>query len=382
MKLSTFITDATPQIVGDWERFARTCIPAASAMDLEQRRDHLGQMLRAIALEMDSPQTKGEQCSKSKGTADANPANVSGAHSHGTERAQNGYTPGQMVAEFRALRASVLRRWADTQDTFGRDTTEDITRFNEAIDQALAESMATYAEEVERAKDLFLGVLGHDLRNPIGAIMMSAVVLMRAEGPDWPNAHTASRILGSCTRMDGIVRDLLDFTRTRLGSGIPVVLAEMNMEDVCRQTVDEIAAFHPESTVRFTAIGELRGQWDVGRIGQVLSNLVGNAYQHGREGTPIEVTATGKAEDVVLTVHNQGAAMDKAQSQSIFSPFRQLDPRNQKSAGHSVGLGLYIAQAIVLAHQGSIEVSSDETGTTFTVRLPRTAASSPDAICP
>jgi signal transduction histidine kinase len=369
VRIAQFITANSKRIVSEWAEFARTCDPA---MDLEQRRDHVEGMLKAIAIDLGTPQTKGEQREKAKGHEDAHVDSDTAATAHGTDRAAIGYTPVEMVSEFRALRASVLRLWSEAQTEFDRASVDDVTRFNEAIDQLLAESITRYAQDVDSSKDLFIGVLGHDLRNPLGAIMMSATVMMTQEGPDWPHLKTVSRILRSGTRMDEIIGDLLDFTRTRLGSGIPVVRAEMDMETVCRQTVDEITAFHPGCVVHFEASGPLRGEWDTGRIGQALSNLVGNACQHGLENAPIEVTLRGEPDQVVLTVHNKGPVIAKRDLQDIFNPFRQLDPGRAKSKNpSSLGLGLYIVQAIVTAHQGTIDVESTERGTTFMVRLPR-----------
>lgn len=372
MRLSQFILSASERIISEWEMFARSCLPAANVMDLEQRRDHLAGMLKTIAIDLDTPQTKHEQREKSIGNDDAHVDSNTAANAHGTDRAANGYTPEQMVSEFRALRASILRLWSEAQSEFNRANLQEVTRFNEAIDQLLAESIAKYAQDVDRLKDLFLGVLGHDLRNPLGAIMMSATVMITKEGPAWPHLKTASRILSSGTRMDGLISDLLDFTRSRLGAGIPVVRAEMDLETTCHQTVEEIAAFYPRCIVKFEATGALDGRWDSARIAQALSNLLGNAYQHGSETDPIEVTVRGEPDRVVLMVHNKGPAIPKVHLQDIFNPFRQLDPRRAKSKNlGNVGLGLYIVQAIVTAHQGTIDVESTEHGTTFTICLPR-----------
>ncbi|HEY6561625.1 MAG TPA: HAMP domain-containing sensor histidine kinase [Polyangiaceae bacterium] len=369
VRLAEFIVASRKQIVSEWEQFARTCV---SGMELEERRDHVEEMLKAIALDLDTLQTKHEQAEKSKGRDDEHVDTRSAATSHGTDRAASGYTQAKMVAEFRALRASVLRLWAEAQDEFNRENLQEVTRFNESIDQLLAESIARYAQEVERSKELFLGVLGHDLRNPLGAIMMSASLMISREGPDWLHLKTASRMLSSGTRMLAMIDDLLDFTRSRLGTGIPVVRADMDMETTCRQTVDEIIAFHPRCIVHFEASGELRGQWDSGRIGQALSNVVGNAFQHGSADVPVEVSVRGEAASVVLTVHNKGPAIAKNELLDIFNPFRQLETAGTKKRNlRSAGLGLYIAQAIVTAHQGTIDVESSENGTTFTVRLPR-----------
>jgi len=368
VKLSQFITESRERIIAEWEVFARSCLPAADAMDLEQRRDHVAGMLKAISKDLETPQTKHEQREKATGNEDAGADSYTASNAHGTDRAASGYTAAQMVSEFRALRASILRLWAEAENDFNRANLAEVTRFNEAIDQLLAESITKYAQDVDRVKDLFLGVLGHDLRNPLGAIMMSATLLMTKEGPEWPHARTAARILTSGTRMEGLIGDLLDFTRARMGAGIPITRSDADLEVACRRTVDEIAAFHPACIMTFQAAGELRGQWDGARIAQALSNLLGNAVQHGAPNRPIAVTLRGEADRVVLSVHNEGRAIPKRHLQDIFDPFRQLDPGRAKS---NVGLGLYIVQAIAVAHGGTVDVESSDAGTTFTIRLPR-----------
>lgn len=372
--LSQFIVANTKQIVADWEAFARGALPDGS---VEERRDHIEGMLEAIALDLDQPQTKKEQAAKSRGQDDSRIGTDTAANAHGIDRAADGYSPVEMVSEFRALRASVLRHWSESGATFSVKNREDVARFNEAIDQLLAESICTYAHDIDKAKDLFLGVLGHDLRNPLGAITATAAVMIRKEGPEWPHLRNAARILASATRMDAMISYLVDFTRTRLGSGIPLVRVDTDLEKVCRHAVDEITAFHPKCVVRFEARGGLRGQWDSERIAQTVSNLVGNAYQHGLEDEPIEVSLHGNTDEVVLTVRNQGPVIPKSQLKEMFNPFRQLEPRHSKAKeARSLGLGLYIVQGIVRAHHGSVDVASTKSGTTFTVRLPRTIAPS------
>ena len=368
MKLSQFITESSERIIAEWEVFARSCLPAANVMDLDQRRDHVAGMLKAISRDLETPQTKREQSEKAVGNDDADVDSHTASSAHGTDRAASGYTVGQMVSEFRALRASVLRLWAEAQSDFDRANLAEVTRFNEAIDQLLAESIAKYAKDVDRLKDLFLGVLGHDLRNPLGAIMMSATVIMTKEGPEWEHSKTAARILTSGTRMEGLIGDLLDFTRARMGAGIPIARTEVDLEAECRKTVEEIAAFYPACSVSFEATGELRGEWDGARVAQALSNLLGNAVQHGTPRGPITVTLRGEAEGVALSVHNEGRPIPQRHLQDIFNPFRQLDPGHAKT---NIGLGLYIVQAIAVAHGGTVDVESSEDGTTFTIRLPR-----------
>ncbi len=369
MRLAAFIRGNRTKIVAEWAEFARGVVPG---MNLEELRDHVVGMLDAVAIDLDTPQSKQEQTDKSKGPDAGEPAPNTAASAHGFDRASFGYTPGQMMAEFRALRASVLRLWSAVQTEFSRDDLEDVTRFNEAIDQLLAESVATYTLDVANSKDLMLGVLGHDLRTPLGAIMMTASTMMTREGPDWPQLKSAARIVKCVTRMDEMIRDLVDFTRSRLGAGIPIVRGATDLAVVCQQTVDEITAFHPQCTVTFESTGLVQGAWDGGRVAQVLSNLIGNARQHGRDGVPIAVRLRGEDDGVVLTVHNQGPVIAPDQVASIFDPFRQLAASPTKARDpQSAGLGLYIVKAIVTAHDGTIAVASDAGGTTFTICLPR-----------
>ncbi len=373
MRLGEFIQKNTSAITSDWEVFARSCVPAATRMDLEQRRDHIAGMLKAIAVDLDTAQSKKEQAEKAAGQSDAHVDSHTAANAHGSDRAAIGYSPEQMVSEFRALRASVLRLWSEASAELTRESFNEMTRFNEAIDQLLAESIARYAQEVDRSKDLFLGVLGHDLRNPLGAILMSATLMLRKEDAEWPHRRLVSSILNSGTRMDTMIGDLVDFTRTRLGAGIPVTPSEMDLGAVAQQAVDEIRAFHPDCVVHCTTEGELVGRWDPGRIGQALSNVVGNAYQHGAPGEPIDVTIRGEPEQVTVSVHNRGPAIPQDDLDDIFSPFRQLNPARARTRGsQSLGLGLYIADSIMTAHEGTIDVESNDGGTTFTLHLPRT----------
>jgi len=371
LSLSRFIIQSSKRIISEWEVFARSCLPAASAMDLRQRRDHLAEMLEAIAHDLETPQSKQEQSQKSIGNDDADVDASTAANAHGSDRAANGFTPVQMVSEFRALRASILRLWSESQSVFDNEQFEEVTRFNEAIDQLLAESITRYMQDIDRLKDLFLGVLGHDLRNPLAAIMMWASMIRANEGPEWRHSKTAAGIQSSCARMDQLIGDLLDFTRSRLGAGIPIARLEVDLQVACKQVIDEITASHPGHVVTVATSGTLRGLWDGPRIAQVVSNLLGNAVQHGSPDEPIQVVLCGEAERVVLSVHSKGEPIPARNLQDIFDPFRQIDPDHAVSSRASVGLGLYIVQAIVTAHGGVIDVESDRNGTTFTMRLPR-----------
>ncbi len=376
MRLADFILANREPILAEWEAFARTCAPASGPMDVVALRDHADQMLTVIADDLATPQGRVAQSEKSKGRAPDDVSDPStAAEEHGTGRAQSGFTVGQMVAEYRALRASVIRLWTTSQGALDASDIEDLTRFNEAIDQALAESVLRFNEDVEHAKETFLAILGHDLRTPLGAIQTSATFMLETGELEEPHRTLTARIGGSAKRSVTMVGDLLDFTRSHLGGGIPVVRAAMDLGKVVREVVDEIASAHPGRLIRADTRVSQRGCWDAPRLGQALGNLIGNAVQHGADGTTITVDVRGTEEQVTVAVHNSGAVIPAEQLDGIFNPMRaRRTPRTVEARGPtgSLGLGLYIAERIVRAHDGHIDVESSEAaGTTFTIHLPR-----------
>jgi PAS domain S-box-containing protein len=219
-----------------------------------------------------------------------------------------------------------------------------------------------------RFSELFVGILGHDLRNPLSAITTAASLLARRAETD-KVSRPAARILSSAGRMARMIDQLLDFTRIRLGQGLPLTRSENDLAEVCRMAVDELD--EAADGVDLRARGNPVGSWDGDRLMQLVSNLIGNAVAHGARTAPVQVIVDGHSEeDVVLEVKNAGT-IAPAILPVIFEPFRsEKDRKEDQSSG--LGLGLYISQKIVFAHSGSIEVrSTHEEGTCFTVRLPR-----------
>ncbi len=248
---------------------------------------------------------------------------------------------------------------------------------------------------------MFLAILGHDLRTPLGAILTSAQFLVETQALPEPAATLTARIAGSASRTLRLVGDLLDFTRSRLGGGIPIVRADVSVGTVVHDAMDELRAAHPDRTLTLDARGAPQAAWDAVRIGQALTNLIGNAVEHGTPGTPVTVAigggattgepsgaATGGdaggdvagntadgADAVTIAIHNWGVAIPAARLPGIFHPLKGREARASAVARgplDSLGLGLYIAERIVHAHGGRIVVdSSSARGTTFTVHLPR-----------
>jgi signal transduction histidine kinase/PAS domain-containing protein len=226
-------------------------------------------------------------------------------------------------------------------------------------------------EETIRYNGLFAGVLAHDLRNPLSAIMMaSQIALMRQEGQSDGSTKPISRILSSSRRMTRMIDQLLDVTRARSGGGIHVEPSEMNLADLCAQAIGELELAFPSWTINRESTGELDGKWDPDRLSQIVSNLVSNAGQHGRPEGSITVRLDGRApETVILEVHNDGSIPPSIMP-SLFDPFRGT--RSPRDSSRGLGLGLFIVKEIAEAHGGTVHVtSSTAEGTTFVVRLPR-----------
>ncbi len=226
-------------------------------------------------------------------------------------------------------------------------------------------------QDTLRLNEELLAVVSHDLRNPLGAVLMSAEVLAGSSDP--MAAEVATSIHSSGTRMQRILDDLFDLSRARLAGGIPIDRRSTDISSVTMKAVAELQTTHPERelTVRFH--GDTRGEWDASRVAQIVSNLVGNALRHGKANTPIDVVVDGSAaEAVTLSVHNQGHISPELLPR-MFEPFQQGKGRIARSKG--LGLGLYIIQQIARAHEGDVTVESTESaGTTFRVTLPRHCA--------
>ncbi|HEY0286612.1 MAG TPA: HAMP domain-containing sensor histidine kinase [Pseudomonas sp.] len=377
MRLSDFIAQHVDRIVDEWEKFAATLTPAASSMDSVELRDHAKSILLAAARDMNTAQTKAEQIAKAQGEElNKTPTLDQAAASHGELRHTVGFDLVQMTAEFRHLRATVIRFWVESLQAPDMASFQDMIRFNEAIDEALAESTAAYAERVNRSRDIFLAILGHDLRAPLQAVSMSSEVLIRKARLDAASLTYVERIKSSSRQMATMVVDLLEFVRSRLGISLPVVRQPMEMASACRDAIDEATAGHPNCNPVFNHTGDTHGEWDRNRIDQLLRNLIGNALQHGASSHQITVTLTGDEGYVTLLVHNNGEPIAQEAIGSIFDPLVRSanEQEGNPNPSTSLGLGLFIVKEVVNAHGGSITVTSNfGDGTTFTVVLPKKA---------
>lgn len=239
---------------------------------------------------------------------------------------------------------------------------------------ALVVRDATERRRTEEFRERLLGVVGHDLRGPLQAILLQARVLHRAQQPEAVD-RGATRITAAAERMERLIRDLLDLTRSRLGGGIPVRCQQFDLFALVREVTEEVELVHQgHGRVRMRVEGDGEGAWDPGRLAQVVQNLLGNALKYGTPGSPVEVRMSGAPDGVLLSIQNDGPPIDEGLLPHLFDPFRRGEGHLDRGLAQGLGLGLYIAQEIVRAHGGSIEVSSSEAeGTRFLVRLPRRA---------
>jgi signal transduction histidine kinase len=247
-----------------------------------------------------------------------------------------------------------------------------VVTFVDVSELRRAEAAARRAAEFG---ERLIGIVSHDLRNPLNAIHLSVTQLLHSEGLPAREQRIAARISKASDRMKRMISELLDFTRGRLGGGIPIQRVPGDLRLVVRQGVEELEAAWPERSLRLSVEpGRYEGQWDADRLVQVVSNLGSNALQYSPPDSVVSFSLRDGEQEVVLEVHNTGAPIPAEALSSLFDPFRRAS-----SGGGGLGLGLYIVEQVVTGHGGRIEVrSTAEAGTTFRVLLPRQAAARPE----
>jgi signal transduction histidine kinase len=370
MRLAEFIPRAMDDILAEWEAFAGTLLPGSVGMTPLALRDHAQQILEAVAADLSSPQTRTQQSERSRGRAPTIAgAPETAAQTHAVLRARSGFDINQLVAEYRALRASVLRLWMDS-DLFEESGVEDMIRFNEAIDQAIAESVSHFNDQVEQARNLLLGILGHDMRNPLNNMLMTAQYLEALNAGEKVSV-AAGRLIRSGASMQALLDDLVDFNRTNLGVGLNVRPAHVDLAVPVVDEVEQLRGAHPGRLIELTMSGDLRGNWDARRVQQALRNLVVNALRHGAADGPVAVSLRGEDAQVTLEVANSGPPLRPAALSQFFQPLKRVRAQDDREGREGLGLGLYIVREIARAHGGEVDVRSGGEETVFRLYLPR-----------
>ncbi|MGJ7512684.1 sensor histidine kinase [Variovorax sp. GT1P44] len=370
MALSEFISANSAAIVEEAVVYARTLPPLARQTE-EMLRDHIPKILEAVVRDMDQARSRDESRAKSLGAGknDAPGAVDTAAETHGRLRAQGGLQVAHLVAEYRALRASVLRLWADSQPA--TSSIAEVVRFNEAIDQAIAESVAHFSAEMDQLRNIFLGVLGHDLRGPLNAILLTSELITQL-AKDPKISAPLGLLIRSGRRMASLLDTLLEHNRSLLGTGIPIHRDKTDLAIECAAEVELLQAALPSSVVSLTCQGDLTGEFDASRIREALGNLVANASAYGDRNEPIAVALTETGSVVLLSVANAGPEIPAAEIARLFEPLqRGLHATDSKSRRTNLGLGLFIVDQIARAHGGSVTCVSQEGRTVFELTLPK-----------
>ena len=342
MRLAQFIDQAREQIVAESVKHASD-FPVLSGQAIEAVRDHLPLVLEAIARDLEQPQTRTQSIAKSEGRGRA-PLAETAAQTHGVLRARSGLTVEQLVAEYRVLRSSVLRLWADAHEPDG-DVVADTLRFNEAVDQAVAESVAIFSAEVERWRSA-----------------QEAAVTDRAQA-----------MLRNARHMAVLLDSLLEYNRSELGMGMAIHRTEVNLAPLCQDEVDLLRAALPDAQIVFDAWGDTSGHFDGVRVREALANLVFNAAQHGIGGTAVTVTVMGHDDGVQVSVENESEPIPAEVLQNLFEPVRRYSTA-AGGAGRHLGLGLFIVREIARAHGGEVTVSMAGRRVSIKMLLPKTAS--------
>jgi len=268
-----------------------------------------------------------------------------------------GYETGAVDFLFKPIEPHILRNKADVFFQLYRQK------------QQLARQLEDRTERL-RLNEMFTAVLGHDLRNPLNAILTGAR-LLELQTADSAVRITSAKMVSSAKRMGRMIDDILDLARARLAGGIPLKREKADLGSLIQRVVQEHRAIFPDRRVNVTIDGDVHGEWDADRLAQVASNLVGNALRHGDPDRPVEVILDGTPDSQVRLEVRNGGTIAPELLPTIFDPFRG-GPSGARADG--LGLGLYIVQQIMLAHQGSIDVESRHGHTSFRLRIPRAAS--------
>ena len=400
-RLADFILGSIEPILGEWDSFARSIWPR---LELEQApvdplelRDHAESILRSAAEDMQSAQSCVQQSGKSKGQGTggrSSDALDQASHVHAVDRVQSGFGLALVVAEYRALRASVIQLWRKSDPSPDLRDLEDLVRFNETIDQSLAEAVDSYlrlvgderekllaheraarieADSANRAKDLFLATLSHELRTPINAIAGWTHILRRPDRKDATLAEGLAVIDRSVKAQVRLIDDLLDVSRIVSGT-LRLDTRPCDLADVVSAGVDAVRTAADARNITLDvqlgppnciAIG------DASRLQQVVWNLLSNAVKFTSTGGRIVVKLAREQSSFSIQVSDSGTGISAEILPHVFDRFRQADSSARRESG-GLGLGLSIVKHIVEQHEGTVEAFSAGKGfgSTFTVRLP------------
>ena len=371
MRLGDFIRTRPDAIEREWENFARKLTPFAASLSSSTLRDHLREILEAMADDMASSQTSAEQHEKGQGHDAYGDALDRITTAHTSMRLDSGFQLAHAIAEYRALRASILKLWAQTEPSSEEQDVHEVIRFNETIDQAIVEVTRRFTDRATLYSDRFVGILAHDVRSPLNLINLAAEHLLVDGSLKSAQVDDVARIFRGVRRIDRLVNDLAVLVRHRVGQPVPLTKANVDLGVICEEALEEVKASHVDVDFELQRLGDLTGNWDRERLVQVVSNLAVNAVVHA-SATRVDLRLEDQGPSVVLKITNQGSPIPDDMLESIFEPMVHHSRHISNELSGGLGLGLFIVREIVKAHGGTVQVrSSASEGTTFSVHLPR-----------
>ena len=375
MRLDIFICQNMEAILVQSESIAASLLQAESGISAPLLRDQMQQILEAVAIDITAPQTEEQQTNNTKALISKLPgAPKTAAEAYGLLRAESGFEINQMLSEYRALRASVLKLWFVASDTFVLNV-HDIVRFDKAIDQALCESLNFFIQKVEERKNLFLGMWWHDMHTPLQTIQMTAMLLHRTSA-EKKVTEAAKRMVDCGPLLTSLLNELIQFNKIKLELGIRIAPTPQDMASLVGEELNQLRVAHPDKKLNLQVSGSTKGVWDGDSLKRVLGNLVVNAITYGNDFSPVTVRVAGSAEQMAFEVRNEGASLDTPTLQALFEPFRQSNT-TRNYGGNRFGLGLFIAKQVAIAHNGCIDARCEDGDTIFSVQLPTVSLNSP-----
>jgi signal transduction histidine kinase len=350
--VAEFLRTEQQRVIEKWEEEVRRELPALSQMTRPVLIDHMYELLEALAAWVEGKADEAQRGFE---------ALING---HALQRL--GYAVGleTLMREYAKLRFVVLREMLDVPVS-----RESLVRLDEGLDRAISAAIDRYSQRREELRSRFIGILGHDLRDPLSTVKISTDVLSRSGQLGNDQQLLLARMSRACERMQRMINDVLDFARGHLGGGIPANPSLNDLGEICRAIVEDAAASHNDRQLTIDTSGDLRGALDRDRVAQAISNLVANALAHTESTIEVVVRETPDHEHLISTVTSHGKAISPELQQRMFDPFARA--ANERTTRNGLGLGLYIVEQIVLAHGGTIDVSSNDHETTFTITWPR-----------
>jgi signal transduction histidine kinase len=352
--IAAYIRTQKQAISDDWERAVRSDLEELAHMDKGALLDHLPEVLDGLASWIEGS------------TDEADVAFAALADGHALQRLGFGIELAVVNIEYARLRQVLLRHLLDVPSS--SDVREHLIRLDAGLDRAILMAVRRYTEQREYVRDRFISILGHDLRNPLGAVSMASESLLRSDAFGEREHKRVQTILRATERMSRIIRDVLDFASSHLGSGIPVTPVACDMGEIAMSVAEEIKSGHPDRDITVHTRGDLAGTFDADRVQQALGNLVGNAVRHGEDPILIEVCEADDRRAIFTRITSHGEPLAPELIPDLFEPFK----RARHDQPGSLGLGLYIVAQIARAHGGTYDVTSSDENNAFTIRWPRT----------